>query len=128
MIYSNKMTKYDYPTIFFTTLGISCVIFPLLFLFFYQTGDKYLMRDFLYTEDICLPGKNAWHVKHCTFASNNVGDEPRICYYNKDCHVSLTEPKTFPIWFWFLIIIDVFVLIWTSPSPSNMQHWRIKND
>lgn len=115
------------PDIFFITLGISTVIFPSFLLFFHLTGDQYLMKDFTYNEGICFPGKNAWIIQNCILTDPKITDEsePRKCFYNRDCHISFYEPKTAPIWFWFLTIIAVFILIWTAPTPSN-PHWKRK--
>ena len=119
----------EVPNIFFITLGISIVIFPLFLLFFHLTGDKYLMKDFTYNEDICFPSKNAWIVQNCILTDPKITDEtePRKCFYNRDCHISFNEPKTAPIWFWFMTIIAIFTLIWTGPTPSD-PHWKKKSE
>ena len=114
--------------IFYSTIVITIILFPALFYFFHLTGDTYMMKDYTYSEGVCLPGKNSWHVAHCTLASGGVDDssEPRLCYFNRECFISFKEPKTFPIWFWLLTIVVIFVLAWTGPSPTNMKHWRTK--
>lgn len=120
------MTIYNYPKIFYTTLANAFVTFTSLFFFFDQTGDEYKMKNYFYTEATCLPGNNAWHVKHCTLAMPKVTPDmaPVKCYYNNECKIYLTEPKTFPIWFWLILFVFIFILTWFAPSPSNMRHWK----
>ena len=120
------MTQYNYPKIFYTIIVNSVFVFTYLYSFFQETGDTYMMKDYSYTEATCLPGNNAWHVEHCTLAMPTVTPnmEPIKCYYNKACKIYFKEPKTFPIWFWMIVIVYMFLLTWFAPSPSNMQHWK----
>ena len=120
------MTRYDYPKIFYTILANAVFVFTYLYSFFQETGDAYMMKDYSYTEATCLPGNNAWHVEHCTLDMKKVTPnmEQIKCYYNKECKIYFTEPKTYPIWFWMIVIVFVFALTWFAPSPSNMKHWK----
>ena len=124
------MPQYNYQKIFYTTIANAVFVFTYLYSFFQETGEAYMMKDYSYTEATCLPGNNAWHVDRCTVAMPTVTPnmEPIKCYYNKACKIYFKEPKTFPIWFWLIVIFFVFVLTWFAPSPSNMQHWRSKSD
>lgn len=118
---ANKMQQ-----IFYTTLVVGLILLSGLFYFFHQTGDKYLMKDYTYYEGLCFPGNNVWYIEKCILTMVGVipDIEPRKCYYNKNCDIYFVEPKTYPIWFWLIFIVIIFVLTWTGPSPSNMRHWK----
>lgn len=126
-IFGIILFKIQIQTIFNAMLVFTFVFFPFFGIFFYLTGDEFLINHPEYTEDICIAGKDSWHVNNCTIWEQNITshDYPRMCYYNRDCKILFKEPKIPPLWFYIIFIVDVIVLICSSPlSP----YWKCKKN
>ena len=122
------MLNKDFQIILYITWALTVAIIPVLFIFFNTTGEKFLIVDKNFKEGVCIPMENMWKVEDCTLKMIGVimKKESKKCYFDVDCNIFFNEPKKYPLWFWVIIIIELFILILTGPIPANMDNWRRK--
>lgn len=121
MVFSYLMNNLDREKTFYISIICTIIYIGIIFIFFFFTGEKYMTFDDSYKKGICVPGTNAWFIENCFHAMADVlpSFSSVTCYFNKACQILFTEPKKFPTITLIPIYIAVFIIAFTTPTPTN---------
>lgn len=105
--------------IFFSTLLVSIVTVPLFAFFCNRTGNLRFNPDF--KEGLCFAGYNSWQVDKCIIVEAGVTPslDSKTCYYNEKCDIRFDIPMDYPLHFYILCGVFIFILAMTAPTPSH---------